>query len=92
VLAAVAGVDGLITPAPENPPRLDNVSVSVPVLFCVPALYGGSGGLGAAALRASRNDLRKGLEEGGRGQAGSQGSQRVGRRWLRHRLPLRWCW
>jgi predicted permease len=37
-------------------------------------------GLGAfTAARATRTDLRKGLVEGGRGQAGSQGSQRVGR-------------
>ena len=37
-------------------------------------------GLGAfTAVRATSGDLRKGLVEGGRGQAGSQGSQRVGR-------------
>jgi putative ABC transport system permease protein len=37
-------------------------------------------GLGAfTAARATSGDLREGLGEGGRGQAGSQGSQRVGR-------------
>src|SRR5213079_3706571 len=37
-------------------------------------------GLGAfTAARATSGHLRKGLVEGGRGQAGSQGSQRVGR-------------
>jgi predicted permease len=37
-------------------------------------------GLGAfTAARATRGDLRKGLVEGGRGQVGSQGSQRLGR-------------
>src|SRR5882757_4341645 len=34
---------------------------------------------GFTAARATSGDVRKGLEEGGRGQAGSQGSQRVGR-------------
>ena len=33
VLAAVAGVDGLVALAPENLPRLENVSISVPVLL-----------------------------------------------------------
>ena len=37
-------------------------------------------GLGAfTAARATRGDLRKGLVEAGRAQAGSQGSQRLGR-------------
>jgi predicted permease len=57
------------------------VSISIPVLafaFLLSALV--ATGLGAfTAARATSGDPRSGLEEGGRGQAGSQGSQRVGR-------------
>jgi predicted permease len=81
VLAAFWGVAGLLALAPEQLPRLDSVSVSLPVLlfaFLLSAVV--AVGLGAfTATRATRGDLRKGLMEGGRGQAGSQGSQRVGR-------------
>jgi len=81
VLAALLGVAGLLALAPDTLPRLDRVSVSVPVLFFAFLLTTAVAvGLGVfTALRATRGDLRKGLEEGGRGQAGSQGSQRVGR-------------
>jgi predicted permease len=67
--------------APDNLPRLDSVSVSVPVLlFAFSLSTAVAVGLGAfTAARATRGDLTKGLGEGGRGQAGSQGSQRVGR-------------
>jgi len=81
VLASLWGVAGLVALAPEQLPRLDNVSVSLPVLLFAfllsTAVATGLGGFTAA--RATRGDLRKGLVEGGRGQAGSQGSQRVGR-------------
>jgi putative ABC transport system permease protein len=81
VLAALWGVAGLVALAPEQLPRLDSISVSVPVLlFAFLLCTGVAAGLGAfTAARATRVDLRKGLVEGGRGQAGSQGSQRVGR-------------
>ncbi len=81
VLAALAGVSGLVALAPDNLPRLENVSVSVPVLlFAFLLSTAVAAGLGAfTASRAGQRDLRKGLEQGGRGQAGSQGSQRVGR-------------
>ena len=81
VLAALWGVAGLLAVAPKTLPRLDSVSVSVPVLlFAFFLCTAVAVGLGAfTAARATRRDLRKGLEEGGRGQAGSQGSQRVGR-------------
>jgi putative ABC transport system permease protein len=81
VLAALWGVAALVALAPEQLPRLDSVSVSVPVLlFAFLLCTGVAAGLGAfTAARATRVDLRKGLVEGGRGQAGSQGSQRVGR-------------
>jgi predicted permease len=81
VLLAYWGVAGLVGLAPQNLPRLDSVSISIPVLafaFLLSALV--ATGLGAfTAARATSGDPRSGLEEGGRGQAGSQGSQRVGR-------------
>ncbi len=81
VLGAVGGVAGLIALAPENLPRLESVAISVPVLVFALLLSSlVAAGLGAfTAARATSGDLRKGLGEGGRGQAGSQGSQRVGR-------------
>src|SRR5580693_1648004 len=81
VLGALAGVAGLVALAPENLPRLESVSISIPVLvFALLLSAVVAAGLGAfTAARATSGDLRKGLEEGGRGQAGSQGSQRVGR-------------
>ena len=81
VLGALAGVAGLIALAPGNLPRLESVSISVPVLlFAFLLSTAVAAGLGAfTAMRATSGDLRKGLEEGGRGQAGSQGSQRIGR-------------
>jgi putative ABC transport system permease protein len=81
VLAAMSGVAGLVALAPENLPRLDSVSISVPVLlFAFLLSTAVAAGLGVfTAARATQGDLRRGLAEGGRGQAGSKGSQRVGR-------------
>jgi predicted permease len=81
VLGALGGVAGLLALAPVSLPRLDSVSISVPVLlFAFLLSTAVAAGLGAfTAIRATSGDLRKGLEEGGRGQAGSQGSQRIGR-------------
>src|SRR5882724_3528078 len=81
VLGAFWGVAGLISLAPQNLPRLDSVSISIPVLvFALPLSTAVAAGLGVfTAARATSGDLREGLLEGGRGQAGSQGSQRVGR-------------
>jgi putative ABC transport system permease protein len=81
VFAAFWGVAGLVALSPENLPRLDSVSVSLPTLLFAfllsTAVAFGLGGFTAA--RATRGDLRTGLVEGGRGQAGSQGSQSVAR-------------
>jgi predicted permease len=81
VLGALGGVAGLVALAPGNLPRLDSVSISIPVLvfaFLLSTVV--AAGLGAfTAARATSGCPRKGLVEGGRGQAGSQGSQRVGR-------------
>jgi len=81
VLAAAVGVASLKALAPGNLPRLESVSISLPVLvFALVLSTAVAAGLGAfTAARATSGDLRKGLGEGGRGQAGSQGSQRVGR-------------
>ncbi|HXN23836.1 MAG TPA: ABC transporter permease [Candidatus Dormibacteraeota bacterium] len=80
VLGALGGVAGLLSLAPGNLPRLGSVSISIPVLvFAFLLSTAVAGGLGAfTATRATSGDLRKGLVEGGREQAGSQGSQRVG--------------
>jgi putative ABC transport system permease protein len=81
VLGALGGVAGLVALAPDNLPRLESVSISIPVLvFALLLSAAVAAGLGAfTAARATSGDLRKGLGEGGRAQAGSQGSQRVGR-------------
>src|SRR5712671_6970601 len=80
VLGALWGVAGLARLAPQNLPRLDSVSISIPVLvfaFLLSAAV--AAGLGAfTAMRATSGDPREGLLEGGRGQAGFHGSQRVG--------------
>ena len=81
LLGAFWGVAGLVALAPENLPRLDSVSISIPALvFAFLLSTAVAAGLGAfTAARATSCDLRTGLVEGGRGQAGSQGRQRVGR-------------
>jgi putative ABC transport system permease protein len=80
VLGALGGVAGLIALAPKNLPRLESVSISIPVLvFAFLLSTAVAAGLGAfTAARATSEDPREGLAEGGRGQAGSQSSQRVG--------------
>ena len=81
VLGAFWGLAGLVALAPENLPRLDSVSINVPVLVFAFLLSAAVAvGLGAfTAARATSGDPRKGLVEGARGQTGSQGSQRLGR-------------
>ena len=81
VLGALGGVAGLVALAPANLPRLDSVSISVPVLvFAFILSTAIAAGLGAfTAARATSGDPREGLGEGGRAQAGSQGGQRAGR-------------
>src|SRR5712664_3602615 len=81
VVGALFGVAGLVALAPQNLPRLDSVSISIPVLaFAFLLSTAVAAGLGAfTAARAASGDQRTSLAEGGRGQAGSQGRQRVGR-------------
>lgn len=81
VLGAFAGVLGLLAMAPQNLPRLESVSISLPVLLFALVLSAAvAAGLGAfTAARATSGDLRGALVEGTRGQAGTQSSQRIGR-------------
>lgn len=81
VLGAFSGVAALLKLAPENLPRLDAISINIPVLtFALVLSTSVAVGLGIfTALRATSSNLREPLNEGGRGQAGSQASQRVGR-------------
>jgi putative ABC transport system permease protein len=81
VLGALGGVAGLVALAPANLPRLDSVTISIPVLvFAFLLSTAVAAGLGAfTAVRATSGDLRTGLGEGARGQAGSPSSQRLGR-------------
>jgi predicted permease len=81
VLAARWGVSGLVALAPENLPRLESVSISIPVLaFAFLLSSAVAVGLGAfTAIRATSGDPRKGFAEGGRGPVSSRHGRRVGR-------------
>jgi putative ABC transport system permease protein len=81
VLAAVWGVNALVALAPPNLPRLGEVSINVPVLvFALGLSVLVATGLGVlTSLRATSGDPQGALAEGGRGSAGSLGSQRLGR-------------
>jgi len=81
VLSAYFGVTGLIALAPQNLPRLNEVSINLPVVvFAFLLCSSVATGIGFfTAMRATSGDLRKGLREGSREQASSQSSQRVGR-------------
>jgi predicted permease len=81
VLGAVWGVRGLVAMAPADLPQLESVSVSQGVLaFALLLSVAVASGLGAfTAWRATAGSVRESLLEGGRAQAGSAGSQRIGR-------------
>ena len=81
LLGAYFGVTGLLALAPHNFPRLDEVSINLPVLaFAFQLCCGVAVGIGVfTAVRSTAGDVRKGLAEGGREQASSQSGQRVGR-------------
>lgn len=80
-LAAFGGVRALTALAPASLPRLESIQISFPVLLFTLFLSAAIAvGLGAfTAARATAGDVREALVEGGRAQAGSQGSQRLGR-------------
>ena len=81
VLAALWGVNALVVLAPQNLPRLAEVSVNLPVLaFALGVSIVVAMGLGVlTALRATSGDPQGALAEGSRGHAGSLRSQRLGR-------------
>src|SRR5579864_9346258 len=81
ILAAHFGVRILLALAPSNIPRLDEISVNLPVLlFALGLSILVAGGLGTfTALRATSGEARNGLAEGGRGQGTGIRSQRTGR-------------
>jgi putative ABC transport system permease protein len=80
ILGAFFGVAGLIALAPQNLPRLDSISINTPVLlFALFLSTMVAVGLGAfTAMRGTSRNVRESLAEGGRGQAGSQSSHRIG--------------
>jgi putative ABC transport system permease protein len=81
VMGAFAGVAALLSLAPQNLPRLESVSVDLPVLlFALLLSTAVAIGLGIfTAVRATSGNVREGLGEGGREQAGSHRTQRAGR-------------
>src|SRR5947209_10186425 len=81
LLGAYFGVTGLLALAPQNLPRLDEVSINIPVLgFALLLCCGIAVGIGVfTAMRATSGDVRGALAEGGREQASSQSSQKIGR-------------
>ena len=81
VFAARWGVDALVGLAPKELPRLDSVSLNLPVLlFALGLCILLAAVLGIlTAVRATSGDLRESLAEGGKQQAGGQREQRIGR-------------
>ncbi len=81
VVLALWGVDALLALAPPNLPRLDGISVNLPVLaFALGLALLVAVGLGAAtALRSTAADPQAALAEGSRGASGSLASQRLAR-------------
>jgi putative ABC transport system permease protein len=81
LMAAWFGVNGLLALAPSSLPRLNEVSIDVPVfvfafLLCSLVAFG----LGVfIAVRATSANAREALASGGHGQTGSAGVQRIGR-------------
>jgi predicted permease len=82
VVAAYFCLNGILALAPENLPRMNEISINLPVFvfaFVLCAVL--AIGLGViTALRATSGDVREGLTETGRSQTGSQASQKLGRR------------
>ncbi|HSM85904.1 MAG TPA: FtsX-like permease family protein, partial [Candidatus Limnocylindrales bacterium] len=78
---AFLGVTGLLALAPTDIPRLDEVSVNLPVLMFALALSAiVAAGIGiATALRATAGNVQSRLAEGGRAQGAAAASHRAGR-------------
>jgi ABC-type antimicrobial peptide transport system permease subunit len=81
VLAAYFGVRALLALAPSSIPRLDEISVNLPVLgFALGLSFVVAAALGVlTALRATSGDVQGALVEGGRRQGTGVRSRRTGR-------------
>jgi putative ABC transport system permease protein len=81
VFGAFTGVSSLLALAPQDLPRLDSISINIPVLvFAILLSTAVAAGLGMfTAGRATAGDVREALGEGGRSHSASQRSQRIGR-------------
>jgi putative ABC transport system permease protein len=81
MFAAYLGVRALLTVAPSDIPRLDEVSVNIPVLlFAIGVSFALAAGLGIlTSWRATSGQVRSALAEGGRRQGTSSRSRRLGR-------------
>ncbi|MGB8472817.1 MAG: ABC transporter permease [Candidatus Acidiferrum sp.] len=80
----------LLVLSPQDLPRLDEVSISWPVLLFTAAIsFLAAIGLGiSTAVRATSHSPGGALVEGGRGNAGTQRSQRVGRAIIAAQLAM----
>jgi len=90
VLSAYWGIRGLVAMAPRNLPRLQDVSINLPVLLFALALSVlVATALGIfTALRATSGDARTALAEGNKGQAGGLHSPRLGRMIIATQLAI----
>jgi putative ABC transport system permease protein len=90
VLAAIWGVNALVAIAPGSLPRLEDVSINVPVLlFALGISVGVAAGLGIfTAFRAASRDLQSALIERGSGHEGTPGSRRLGRAIVASQLAI----
>lgn len=81
VIAAFFGVRALLALAPPTIPRLDEVSVNLPVLgFALGLSFLVAAGLGVlTALRATAGEMRSALSESGKRQGTGAHSRRIGR-------------
>ena len=92
VLGAFGGVSALIALAPADLPRLESISINIPVLvFAFLLSTAVATGLGIfTALRATSGSLREGLGEGAR-QSGSLHLQRFGRGIVAGQISITLC-
>lgn len=81
VVGAYFGVRALLALAPSSIPRLDEISVNLPVLcFALGLSFVVAAGLGVlTALRATSGEVQSALAEGGRRQGTAVRSRRTGR-------------
>jgi putative ABC transport system permease protein len=92
ILGAFSGVSALIALAPEDLPRLDAISINIPVMvFAFLLSTAVATGLGIfTALRATSGNLRERLGEGAR-QSGSQRTQQIGRGIVAAQIAITLC-